>query len=71
MIGLSICIEEMQKARDLEQMARPITHPSQLEFRVALTCDPESLDQRRDAGAVEIAQLRQIDNEGWRGLLAE
>jgi hypothetical protein len=48
MICLSICIEEMQKARDLEQMARPITHPSQLEFRVALTCDPEGLDQRSD-----------------------
>jgi hypothetical protein len=71
MIRLSICVEEMQKARDLEQMARPIPYPSQLQFCVVLTCDPEGLDQRRDAGAVDIAQLRQVDNEGWRGLLAE
>ncbi len=71
MIRLPICVEEMQKPRDLKQMARPIAHPSQLQLRVVLTRDPECLDQRSDPGAVDIAQLRQVDDEGRQGLLAE
>jgi hypothetical protein len=68
MIRLSICVEEMQKPRDLKQMARPIAQPSQLQLRVALTRVPECLDQRSDPGAVDIGQLRHIDRERRQGL---
>jgi hypothetical protein len=71
MIYFPICVEETQKACNLEQMARPITHASQLQLRMALMRDPESLDERGDPGAVDIAQLRQVDDEDRQQPLAE
>ena len=57
MIRLPICVEEMQKPRDLKQMARPIAHPSQLQLRMVLTRDPECLDKRGNPRAVDIGQV--------------
>jgi hypothetical protein len=65
MIRLPICFEEMQKPRDLKQMARPIAHPSQLQLCVVLTRDPECLDQRCNPGAVDVSQICQVNREHW------
>jgi hypothetical protein len=71
MMRRPIHVEEPQKPRDFEQMARPVTHSSQLQLHVALTRAPECLDQCSDPGAVDRGQLRQVDDDGWRGPLAE
>ena len=63
MIRPPICVEETRQTRGLKQMTRAITHPSQLQVRVTLVRDPECLDQRSDPGAVDITQLRQVDDE--------